>query len=225
MCKLLVSVKSQPEALLAYENGVDYIDLKNPATGALGALDLNTTKQVINDLNGKAIISATTGDLPMDAEKIREAIAQRQHLGIDYLKVGFFPAKEQDYLGCIEVLSQYAEQGVNLIVVLFADYEYPHDLISQLCQSGIKGLMLDTSNKDGRTLADYYSDVQLQQFCKQVAAAELMLGLAGSLQQTDVEGLQKYKPDYLGFRGGVCFSSDRNAALDPIKISQISKIM
>ena len=40
MSKLLISVTSAEEALLALEGGADIIDMKNPLEGALGALPL-----------------------------------------------------------------------------------------------------------------------------------------------------------------------------------------
>ena len=45
--KMLASVTSVDEALIALDAGVDMIDLKNPSTGALGALDPALVKDIV----------------------------------------------------------------------------------------------------------------------------------------------------------------------------------
>ena len=67
--RLLVSVRSEAEALLAAEGGVDFIDLKEPRDGALGGLPVTTIRSIVAALRQHAIdlpLSATIGDVPMD---------------------------------------------------------------------------------------------------------------------------------------------------------------
>ena len=45
--KLLISVRSVDEALQAAEGGADFIDLKEPRLGALGALPLATIRSCV----------------------------------------------------------------------------------------------------------------------------------------------------------------------------------
>ena len=47
MMRLLVSVRSVEEALLAAQGGADFIDLKEPNDGALGGLPVETIAAVI----------------------------------------------------------------------------------------------------------------------------------------------------------------------------------
>ncbi|MFM9834559.1 MAG: (5-formylfuran-3-yl)methyl phosphate synthase, partial [Methylophilaceae bacterium] len=56
--QLLISVKNSEEALIALHAGADVIDLKDPNIGALGALDLETTAQILKVLDGRATVSA-----------------------------------------------------------------------------------------------------------------------------------------------------------------------
>ena len=225
MCKLLISVRSAEEALLAQESGADFIDLKDPEQGALGALDLAVTASIIAALNEGCMISATIGDLPMIAEEIDSAIARRITLNIDYLKVGFFSASIEEYFSCLEVIKHYTKLGHKIIVVLFADIHYPDTLMNALSKANLAGLMLDTMYKNGKTLLDHYSDAEIERFIAQVRTDGRLVGLAGSLQIADVTKLKPYKPDYLGFRGGVCDASERQGALDAARIKEISKVL
>ncbi|OYV19732.1 MAG: hypothetical protein CG441_670, partial [Methylococcaceae bacterium NSM2-1] len=53
MTGMLASVNSLAEALLALSADVDIIDLKQPALGALGALDIDTVKQIVAGIDGR----------------------------------------------------------------------------------------------------------------------------------------------------------------------------
>ena len=90
--RLLVSVRSVDEALCAADAGVDLIDLKEPAAGALGGLPIATVRAVVAALRERGnagLISATIGDVPMSAQAL---ILERVHAvaacGVDYVKVG-----------------------------------------------------------------------------------------------------------------------------------------
>ncbi len=64
MTAMLASVRTLDEALLALAGGADIIDLKDPARGALGALDQATARNIVAAIGGRAPVSATIGDLP-----------------------------------------------------------------------------------------------------------------------------------------------------------------
>jgi uncharacterized protein (UPF0264 family) len=90
--RMLVSVRSVDEALLAARGGADFIDLKEPNEGALGGLPTATIGAIVGALRAHGIdlpVSATIGDLPMLA---RDAILAQVDAvgacGVDYVKVG-----------------------------------------------------------------------------------------------------------------------------------------
>ena len=67
MIRLLVSVRSVEEALLAARGGADFIDLKEPGQGALGGLPVPTIAAIVDALRSRGIttpISATTMKYP-----------------------------------------------------------------------------------------------------------------------------------------------------------------
>ncbi|MDD1632684.1 MAG: (5-formylfuran-3-yl)methyl phosphate synthase, partial [Methylococcaceae bacterium] len=89
MTGMLASVNSLAEALLALSADVDIIDLKQPALGALGALDIDTVKQIVAGIYGRCPVSATIGDMPMQPDPVFNAVKAMAETGVDYIKIGF----------------------------------------------------------------------------------------------------------------------------------------
>jgi uncharacterized protein (UPF0264 family) len=219
MTAMLASVNSLAEALLVEAAGVDIIDLKQPAHGALGALDIVTVAEIVRRLQPDSCVSATIGDLPMQPALIVPAVQAMAATGIDYVKIGFFPSG--DWQACIDSLQVLAGQGVALVAVLFADTQPDFAIIDVLAKAGFRGVMLDTADKQLGSLTRLMSSDELERFVDRVASAGLLSGLAGSLRTEDVAGLLQLGPDYLGFRGALCRQHSRTAQLD---VTQIDKL-
>ncbi|MGZ4980235.1 MAG: (5-formylfuran-3-yl)methyl phosphate synthase, partial [Methylobacter sp.] len=103
MTGMLASVNSVAEALQVLSANVDIIDLKQPALGALGALETDLVKSIVDEINGRCPVSATIGDLPMQPELVYQAVQAMAETGVDYVKIGFFPG--DDWQGTIEKLA------------------------------------------------------------------------------------------------------------------------
>jgi uncharacterized protein (UPF0264 family) len=223
MTQLLISVTSVAEAKIALENGADIIDLKDPSSGALGALPLSQIQAVVDYVHSekpeKVLTSATIGDLPMQADVILQHVTQLASTKVDIIKIGFFSS--DDYQPCLDTLSNLTQKGLKLIAVLFAEMTYPTGLIEAIKQAGFVGVMLDTWQKNGLTLLDYYSEDQRRYFSKQVLALEMSLGVAGSLRLQHINLVMEMRPSYMGFRGGVCVENERASGLVASKIRAI----
>ena len=63
---MLASVRTLDEALFALEAGADFIDLKEPSHGALGALDHAAVRVCVQAIGGRRPVSATIGDIRFD---------------------------------------------------------------------------------------------------------------------------------------------------------------
>ncbi len=211
MSFMLASVNSLKEAQLVRRCNVDIIDLKQPAKGALGALDTETVREIVLNLK-PARISATVGDLPMQSGLVCQAVEAMAATGVDYIKIGFFPGG--DWPACIDGLSVIARQGYALIAVLFADTRPDFTLIATLALAGFRGVMLDTMEKRQGSLTQLLNTAELQQFVQASKHHSLLSGLAGSLTVSDIAGLLPLQADYLGFRGALCRDRQRNAELD-----------
>lgn len=219
MTGILASVNSLDEALFILNTSVDIIDLKQPELGALGALSPNTVKQIVQTINQKKPVSATVGDLPMQAELIFNAVNAMVNTGVDYIKIGFFPGG--NWNKTMGKLEQITEQGHQLIAVLFADTQPDLNSIKLLKKTGFTGVMLDTLDKSRGSLSDVMALADIKEFVHTANNSQLLCGLAGSLKQADIPRLLKLNADYLGFRGALCEKYDRTAKLDTNSINSI----
>ncbi len=223
MTQILISVTSIAEAQIALDNGVDIIDLKDPSAGALGALPLPLIQSIVSYINRQKLVSATIGDLPMQADLILQRVMLLASTKVDYIKIGFF--ESSNFQPCLDALQSVTQSGVKLIAVLFAEHSYPENLIEIIKKAGFVGIMLDTANKNGHTFLDYYSEKLRKEFAQKVLALDLTFGLAGSLKVQHIAIAKEINPTYIGFRGGVCDENKRQLALNPEKIRAVCKVM
>ncbi|WP_428422920.1 (5-formylfuran-3-yl)methyl phosphate synthase [Methylibium sp.] len=210
--KLLVSVRSVDEALAAAAAGADFIDLKEPSGGALGALPLATTEAIVAALQrerGRRPISATIGDCAgMDA--VLDRVAATAACGVDYVKVGVAPGQHA-------LLDALAVCGHAVVPVFIADHGIDTALLARAGALAFPALMLDTDDKARGSLFDLASEAQLRRFVTQVRRGGKLCGLAGALRFEHLPRLQAIAPDFAGFRSAVC-NGARTAALDPQRV-------
>lgn len=221
MTLFLASVRDAAEAETALLARADIIDLKDPAQGALGAVDLETTRQVVDLIAGRLPISATIGDLPMQPEAIRGAVIERASCGVDYVKFGLFPGGDPQ--ACFQALRPIASR-VRLILVLFADALPAFDAVSAASDIGAAGIMLDTADKHAGSLLTHLDASSIASFVAHAKAQGLMVGLAGSLKAADIPELLTLSPDLLGFRGALC-RGQRSASLDAASCASIRALI
>lgn len=219
MTAMLASVRSVDEALLALDGGADIIDLKDPARGALGALDARTARDIVTALAGRVPSSATIGDLPfMMPRELLQAASATAATGVNLVKAGLFPAATQ--IECIRALAPLA-QSTPLVAVLFADLEPDYTVIETLAACGFAGVMLDTARKSSGPLLHHRDSNALAEFVRRAHDSGLFAGLAGSLREESVAPLLALEPDYLGFRGALCAAGQRSTALDANAFARI----
>lgn len=218
MTGFLASVANLAEARMVCDAGVDIVDLKNPATGALGALPLPMIETIVRELKGSVPISATVGDLPMIPAIVHEAVRATAATQVDYVKIGFFPDGNDPFV--IDALAKLAGD-TRLIAVLFADQVPDPAIISRLAAAGFAGVMLDTMDKSRGSLTAVATMDELRDFVGLASELDLLCGLAGSLREDDIPDLLPLRPDYLGFRGALCARNARTATLEPGRLAAI----
>jgi (5-formylfuran-3-yl)methyl phosphate synthase len=218
----LASVRDAEEAELALGAGADIVDLKDPASGALGALAADTIAACLKRVAGRAPVSATIGDLPLEGENVRAAIRRTAALGVDYVKLGIFPGGNAQR--CLKRLA--GDTGkLRVILVLFADAMPDFDVIALAARIGAHGVMLDTMGKRAGPLPEHMSYMGLADCIASAKAQGLIAGLAGALQARHVPSLVTLQPDLIGFRGALCQNGDRAMPLDPERLAAIRALI
>jgi len=212
MGKWLASVQSLEEAQVLSSVLPDILDIKNPSKGALGALSSGEVTSIVSYIAGRCKISATVGDLPMQASQLNVAMTAMAETGVDYVKVGLFP--DSGLLDCLEQMTATIKTlQVPVIAVLFADKWPQQDVIPLLKDAGFYGVMVDTAVKDGKHLLEHWQSLQLTAFVESARQQNLACGLAGALRLEDIFTLQQFGADYLGFRSALCEQRLRTSGL------------
>lgn len=221
--KLLVSVRSVEEALLAAVGGADFIDLKEPGQGALGGLPTETIRAIVSALRlqGSGLaISATIGDVPMhDMARIAARVEAVGACGVDYVKVGIERRPQAR-----AVLDALAVSGWPVVPVFIADEGLDAADVEHACVLGFAGVMADTQDKKAGSLFDAMTMDALHRFVAGVRASGSMVGLAGALRAMHEPLLRALGPDFAGFRTAVC-AGDRASALDPGRLRALVALM
>ena len=232
MTGFLASVASLAEARIVHAAGVDVIDLKNPARGALGAVDPAVALEVAaalapregaGDDPGAPVLSAAIGDLPVYAAELEAAVARMYALGPALIKVGVAdPALSRFTL---KALARLADKNIPVILVFYAESYRDGVDFHRLAGAGVKGVMLDTREKANGNLRRKLAPGVLAGFVASSQDAGLIAGLAGSLGPEDIAPLLPLAPDYLGFRGALCEQGRREGFLTAARVAALRKLI
>ena len=228
MPRLLVSVRSVHEALCAAQAGAHFIDLKDPASGALGGLPprrIARIVQALRALHPGVPISATIGDVPVASrDEILRRVAAVSSCGVDYVKVGIdLHGRPRGGHGRARG-TRSRRCGTAIVPVLIADDGIDDRLVEAALRTrAFPGLMLDTVDKRGGSL------LQRRPLTESLAAfvgararrSGCLAGLAGALRLADLAALRALDPDFAGFRSAVC-AGDRAGALDAQRVRALA---
>ncbi len=220
--KLLVSVRNAAEANLARSHGVDWIDLKNPDAGSLGAASLSEAASVAQVLNGFSNRSAAVGELRDNPLKPAESLAQL----FPILKVGLSglvhnPSWRDELRQFSERLKSYPTQ---LVPVIYADHVLsnappPQAVLSIATELGCQLTLIDTYTKDGRRLFDWLSPKSIAATVEAARQTNIRIVVAGSLTLEDLPYLLELPIAAIAIRGAVC-AQDRRSSLCETKLTQ-----
>jgi len=229
MALFLASVRDEREAKIALAGGAGILDLKDPAAGALGAVDANVSRRIMSAAGGAVPISVTIGDVPLQPELLEAPLERAAALRPDFIKIGLFGG---DIADCLPVFSAHAAGGPHLIAVFFADKcggtaegrETLYNMMGALAEAGFRGVMVDTAVKSSGSLLFHWTVDFCSFFVRQARSMGLACGLAGGLRAEDIAALLPAEPDILGFRGALC-AGQRNCGIDPSCVQQIRNLI
>jgi len=216
---LLASVRDRREAAQALAAGIDLLDVKDPATGALGAPAPVVVADIVALAAGRVPVSATTGDEPPDSTPVRRRVAALAGTGCTIVKVAAtapIPRLQAAFAG----LGRLTAPGQALVAVLPLEAGLSPARLAALAASGIAAVVIDTMDKRAGPLALRAGTGTLARFIAWARGAGLGCGLAGGLRRADIAPLLALGPDILGFRGALC-AADRRGALDPGRLAAV----
>lgn len=204
---------------MALAAGVGWIDIKEPAAGALGAAAVEVVGDIAATVAGRRPVSATIGDTWSCPEVIAARVRGLGDCDLDYVKVGVgADAPLEATLQALDEAARYAA----IIAVCAAEQASVADALVRAGASSLAGIMLDTADKSGLGLRGLLSDDALTAFVAVAHAHGLLAGLAGKLVAADIEPLLASGADYLGFRGAVCDGGARGETLAPASLAQVA---
>jgi len=223
--QVLISSISRDEARIACEGGAHVVDIKNVKEGSLGANFPWIIREMVETARPyRVACSATLGDLDNRPGTASLAASGAAATGVDYVKAGLYGVR--DYTNALSLMRAVVracrdiEPSIKVVAAGYADYRRFDGLPAMLLvdaarDAGADFVMVDTAIKDGGSLFDNLSLLELQEFIERARAVNLKVALAGSIQLGHLDQLKKLQPDLIGVRGCLCRSSDRNLGIDP----------
>jgi uncharacterized protein (UPF0264 family) len=206
--KLLVSVRNAGEAEAALQGGADWIDLKEPSRGALGAVDAAVAREVVSCVAGRAPVSAAAGEL-RDWE-----IGQSRELlevdGLSVMKLGLSGCR-----GCFwqprwnSVHAEIEATGKDLAAVIYADDAAAlspnrSEILQVANDSSCQWILVDTYDKDAGSIVSALSAPQLKTLLSAARYGDRTVVMAGRLQLETIASLPLEVVSMIGVRGAAC---------------------
>jgi uncharacterized protein (UPF0264 family) len=210
MTRLLVSVRSLDEAILAADAGVDLIDVKEPARGSLGMAAADIRRGIGQRLGQRYSLSAAYGEL-LDCEHSRaESSDPIDWAGYRFAKIGL--------AGCAEN-SQWRDKwlawrstlpaGIEPVLVCYADGQHCgapcyDELLAFAGEAKVQLLLFDTWDKRGPGLCQLWQPADFLRVGQELQQAGISFVFAGKIELADVARLSRSGAKYIGIRGAAC---------------------
>jgi uncharacterized protein (UPF0264 family) len=220
--QLLVSVRSAVEAEAALEGGADIIDVKEPSRGSLGRAGDDVIADVVRIIAGRRTVTGAMGEL---IEGGSCSVA-----GLTWLKWGLSGIVPTgfDWRDALHDLQIRSEAGV--VVVAYADAERAGappvaEVCDFACEGRFPALLIDTWQKDGRTLLDWLPLEKLQDVCARCRSRGVRVALAGSLGAGQIVALSGLRPDIVAVRGAACAGGTRSGRVDVHRVRALRRLL
>ncbi len=224
--KILISAQNVHEVDQILEEPPDILDLKNPKEGSLGAPSIpiidSVGKKIVafnNNLNQKVKFSVAIGDFPNLPGTASMASYGAASFFPDFVKIGLYgPRSKEEAITLTKSVVEsvhIVNPEIQVVVVGYADQKEINASVNPLLIPEIASLggadiaMLDTKIKNGQSLFDHLSLLDIQQFVNLGRDMNVEVALAGSLNFQHIDCLNKLQPDIIGVRSMVCGNFDR----------------
>ncbi len=223
MAGLLVSVRSADEVEAALSGGADLIDVKEPTKGPLGMAEAEVVAAVVTKVKKRVPVSAALGEWSPEAITVAH---WHLELKLDYVKWGLAgytptPGWGEDILDTRRELPA----GMEMVAVGYADWERaksvpPAEIVKFAKRFRFKAFLLDTWNKDGKTLLDFLKPAEIAELLESVGRVGMKSAIGGSLRPEQVKQLKGVDPDWYAVRASACAGGKRDGAIDTARVKK-----
>ena len=206
--QLLVSVQNAKEAADALDGGADIIDAKEPAAGALGAVDPETFVEICDAIRGARPVSAAIGDAT-DAHDVERAANVFASRGASFVKLGIGAAMDRARVTALLAAAMHGARHGRAAVIAAAYADEGTDtwremLVVAAAHAGARGVLLDTRNKQGPSLPQLITPGALARWTAAARSHGLMAALAGRLDASHLGFVRDSGATIAGVRGAAC---------------------
>lgn len=222
-------MRSVADSRAAIAGGADWIDVKEPAHGALGRATAETIAAVVRTVAGRRPISVALGeliDLPPAGAFNAECLA-----GVKLAKVGLAGCNgRNDWPEQLHRLAQRLPPPTGLVAVHYADAERcggpSIDLLLAVGRRlGLSAMLVDTYFKDRGALLDLLHPAELARLFTAARAVGMLCVAAGSLQAASFTTVCEARPDLVAVRGAACRGGDRLAAVSSTRVAMLKTLL
>lgn len=225
--RLLVSVRDPNEASLALQGGADLIDVKEPDRGPLGMADRAVIESVFEVAldDGPAPVTCALGELR--DWRGRDPTSHLPDGELALVKVGLAGERgKHDWRRRFEELAAQTAAVAPLVATAYADAlaansPDPADVARLAALERCPFLLLDTFEKNGRSLLEILSAVELSDLRDACGEAGIGFAVAGSLRARDLATITRFSPDVVAVRGAACSGGDRRGRIDPDAVRRL----
>lgn len=219
--KLLVSIKDAEEAHLALAEEVDWIDLKNPDAGPLGAPITDTGIEISKILASHANCSVALGELCSTTIEDVEPLLQN----FPVAKIGLSHCRDLNWHPMLDKLFQFSKSAqCELVPVIYADWQRSfappaRAVVDYAIERQSSYVLIDTCVKDSKRLLDLLADSELKEIVNLLARHRIKCVVAGQLSWEMTSYIaSNFDVFAVAIRGAVC-QETRNNSICPERLS------
>jgi hypothetical protein len=240
--RLLVSVRDLREAEIAVAAQVDWLDVKDPNQGPLGRPLIETGSSIVQlaaRLAPGLRVSVALGESRQTS--MSELMDYIQHFDqATSFKLAFSNRKDgataelpmnhnrPNWSSLFRELAGQLSRG-RLIPVFYADRDFAgspawESVVELALEVGGDRILIDTFNKDGRSLTHHLNCDVLAEMIHFAADQGISVAVAGSLRKSEIPALMEVGADVIGVRGAACKAGNRVDSIDPASLQELTAI-
>ena len=212
-------------------NCVSVIDLKEPASGALGCVLPKTANAIAETLPVDSLKSIALGEVvdwparEFDAKNVDQILSRFSFAKMGLSRLGRVQNWQDQWEHCLSRLPS----GVQRVAVAYADAALAdspsvEEVVDAAPGVGCTVLLVDTFNKENGSLFDILSVEDLKQTIQSARDKGLKVVLAGSLSEGTIAKAVSLEPDLVAVRGAVC-ESGRKSMIDKDRIEKFAALI